>query len=198
MLVHQDVANEDYKGGLFGYFVDEAVKGGGNLTVELLYKTLQRLRALRQSWPQELRLQLDNTCSDNKNKTVLGFLGWLVATGTFAKVTLSFLPVGHTHEDIDAVFGVIARRLRKIGAIGTLSKLMDIVFNCLQPEEGAKSSWKPSANMERIRATHDWGSWLKLCCEHATKLNLEQNRAKDTVPLRPFSHYALTTGDGLT
>ena len=50
-------------------------------------------------------VQLDNTSSENKNRGTFGYFGALVATGTFKKVVLSFLPVGHTHEDIDAIFG---------------------------------------------------------------------------------------------
>ena len=35
---------------------------------------------------------------------ILGFLCLLVELGIFIKIKLSFLVVGHTHEDIDQVF----------------------------------------------------------------------------------------------
>ncbi|WAR06068.1 hypothetical protein MAR_021437, partial [Mya arenaria] len=40
----------------------------------------------------------------NKNRYMLGFLAMLVHLGVFRKIKLSFLMVGHTHEDIDQLF----------------------------------------------------------------------------------------------
>ena len=46
----------------------------------------------KQSLPAHLHVQLDNAAADNKNHTVMGFLGHLVGLGIFTKVTVS-LPV---------------------------------------------------------------------------------------------------------
>lgn len=43
---------------------------------------------------------------------MLQFLSTYVWLGTFRDVVVNFLPVGHTHEDIDGMFGCFARRLR--------------------------------------------------------------------------------------
>ncbi len=53
-------------------------------------------------------LQLDNTSSTNKNNIQIAFNAALVELGIFKEVWLSFLPVGHTHEDIDQMFSCIA------------------------------------------------------------------------------------------
>jgi hypothetical protein len=58
-------------------------------------------------------LQVDN-CGENKNRILFSFLTHLVRTGTFQKVKVGFLMVGHTHEDIDQFFSVIAKHLRKV------------------------------------------------------------------------------------
>ena len=55
---------------------------------------------------------MDNTSSDNKNKMTIVFGQMLVASGLCGEVNFNFLPVGHTHEDIDQAFSVIAFRLR--------------------------------------------------------------------------------------
>jgi len=44
---------------------------------------------------------------------VLGYLEWLVAKRVVRKIVYSRLPTGHTHEDIDAMFGVIWRYFRE-------------------------------------------------------------------------------------
>ena len=43
---------------------------------------------------------------------MVGYLACLVAWGLTREVTLSYLPVGHTHEDIDQFFSHLATWLR--------------------------------------------------------------------------------------
>jgi hypothetical protein len=61
--------------------------------------------------PPVLNVQLDNACSNNKNQYVFSFFSLLVQKGVFRKVYINFLLVGHTHEDIDAMFGRSSYRL---------------------------------------------------------------------------------------
>jgi hypothetical protein len=59
-----------------------------------------------------LNVQLDNACSDNKNRYVFSFFSLLVQKGVFRVVYINFLLIGHTHEDIDAMFGRWSYRLQ--------------------------------------------------------------------------------------
>ena len=43
---------------------------------------------------------------------VFGFLHYLVLKGVFDNIYVSFLPVGHTHEDIDQMFSRFAMYLK--------------------------------------------------------------------------------------
>jgi hypothetical protein len=61
--------------------------------------------------PPVLNVQLDNAYSDNKNRYVFSFFSLLVQKGVFREVYVNFLLVGHTHEDIDAMFGRWSYRL---------------------------------------------------------------------------------------
>jgi hypothetical protein len=65
------------------------------------------------SFPPVLNLQLDNACLNNKNRYTLCFFSLLVAKGVFQEVYVSFMSVGHIHDDIDALFGWWSMRLRK-------------------------------------------------------------------------------------
>lgn len=62
--------------------------------------------------PQELYIQLDNTSKDNKNRFFLAFCDLMVHIGLFNRVTVNFLPVGHTHEDIDRKFSRVSVYLK--------------------------------------------------------------------------------------
>ena len=62
--------------------------------------------------PKKLFLQLDNSAKDNKNRYVMAFCSLLTTRRVFKEVTVGFLIVGHTHEDIDAHFSYLSKLLK--------------------------------------------------------------------------------------
>jgi hypothetical protein len=54
--------------------------------------------------PPILNVQMDNAAGDNKNRFVFYFWSLLVAKRIFREVYVNFMLVGHTHDDIDALF----------------------------------------------------------------------------------------------
>ena len=62
--------------------------------------------------PKKLFLQLDNLVKDNKNRYVMAFCSLLTARRVFKEVTVGFLIVGHTHEDINAHFSYLSKHLK--------------------------------------------------------------------------------------
>lgn len=98
------------------YMIPHTYKGGSNVTIHCLNESLKRMQAAYKDrglqWPTTWCLQLDNTTKENKNQFVLAWLQMPVDTHVFDEILVSFLPVGHTHEDIDQRFSVISRALR--------------------------------------------------------------------------------------
>ena len=82
-----------------------------------------------QSLPPVLVLQLDNASGDNKNRWVFAFCSLLIYKGIFREVYINFLIVGHTHEDIDAMFGRWSERL-KTNNYPTVPRLMKSFMEC--------------------------------------------------------------------
>jgi hypothetical protein len=60
--------------------------------------------------PDTLYHQIDGG-SENVNKTTLAICELMIATKMVRKIVLTRLPPGHTHEDIDARFGVLWRSM---------------------------------------------------------------------------------------
>jgi len=56
---------------------------------------------------------MDNATGDNKNRYVYCFWSLLVAKKIFREVYVNFMIVGHTHDDIDALFGRWSMVLKK-------------------------------------------------------------------------------------
>ena len=64
-LVHQNKEDTRNAGSAFDYFIDDVVKGGGNVNVDVIWRTLCKLQNLREIWAEELHVQLDSTTKDN-------------------------------------------------------------------------------------------------------------------------------------
>ena len=101
-----------------------------NLAVECLHHTLLKLEKRNKTLPRVLYLQLDNG-PDQKSRQFLSFIAYLVHMKVFDKIKVSYLVVGHTHEDIDQYFSCISRYIRKfLGEVFTISAFLEAIRNC--------------------------------------------------------------------
>jgi hypothetical protein len=91
--------------------LSQALLNGANMCDGSL-PPLPATLVLRVPLPPVLNIQLDNACFDNKNRYVFSFFYLLVHKGVFREVYINFLLVGHTHEDIDAMFARWSYKLR--------------------------------------------------------------------------------------
>jgi hypothetical protein len=66
-----------------------------------------------QPLPPVLHVQMDNSWRENKNRYVFCFWSLLVARRIVKEVVVSFMIVGHTHDDLDASFGRWSMHLRE-------------------------------------------------------------------------------------
>ena len=82
------------------------IRTGANLAIHTFLCTLEDTLKEEGCLPDTIFLQIDGG-SENTAKCVLGVCELLVARRVTKKLVLSRLIVGHTHEDIDAVFAKI-------------------------------------------------------------------------------------------
>jgi hypothetical protein len=115
------------------------IKADTNLQCQCLALEIERrqLEVLgdttgKKCFPRQLRLRADGG-PDMTSDAFMAFLNYLVAVGIFDTVSFNRLPVGHTHEDIDAMFGTIWTNLRN-----------ETIITFQQWEELAKNSFNDS------------------------------------------------------
>ena len=65
-----------------------------------------------QPLPPLLHIQMDNSSRKNKNRYIFCFWSLLVARRIVKELVVSFMIVGHTHDDINALFGRRSMELR--------------------------------------------------------------------------------------
>lgn len=114
------------------YTMTAEFETGANHIVEALHRTLSS-KALGSKLQGKLFLQVDNCTRENKNSFLFCYLECLVAWGVYEEIFVSFLPIGHTHSDIDQAFSCTSRRL-KFNNAATMEDLHDELRKSFTPE----------------------------------------------------------------
>jgi len=101
-----------------------------NLTITIIHDVPSHWS---RNLPEVLYLQLDNTCRENNNQVVFGYLNMLVELRIFQKVKVGFLLVGHIHDHIDQMFSHFSVTLRR-KEVGSLPLLIECIKKSYMPE----------------------------------------------------------------
>ncbi|KAK3735320.1 hypothetical protein QZH41_018723 [Actinostola sp. cb2023] len=131
--------------------------------------------------PGTINIQLDNTCKENKNQFVFSFLSYLVETEVFDKIEVSFLPVGHTHIDVDQMFSRLSVAISRRGA-KTYQDLLRHIRICHNQNQGEVNQEGAKPQFARIDNVYAIREWLQPCC-------------KEMHALRDFHQFAFVRND---
>jgi hypothetical protein len=116
--------------GFFIYRTVGNVKKSPDLSMYCILSQLECWVERNKRFPEELLIQVDGG-SENANKTLLAMLELLVTKRLVRVIQFSRLPVGHTHEDIDACFAQVWSLSRGSSCL-TLDEYRDKITNRLK------------------------------------------------------------------
>lgn len=122
------VINHGRPNKLFLLTMADNFESGANHIIESFHRALNGFEGVL---PRSAFIQLDNCTKENKNRYFFSFLEFLILAEVFDEVEVGFLPVGHTHEDIDQAFSCTADQLRSNDAItlGEMHEQLGNVYN---------------------------------------------------------------------
>ena len=80
----------------------------------------------------EVHLRADNCTGQNKNRYMMAYLCYRILCDLHKKITISFLPVGHTKFFLDMGFGLFKRRFR-VSDANTVEDIAKCVTESSQP-----------------------------------------------------------------
>eukprot|EP00808_Paulinella_micropora_P001892 g15378.t1 len=96
-----------------------------------------------------LRIHLDNPTSENKHQFLFALGGWYLWKRWFAKVLFTFLPVGHTSNEVDS-------------SVFRTEKCEDMDITCLPDVfEAARRALPPPNQLIYLKSVLDFRSWLQ-------------------------------------
>ena len=124
--------------GVFNYIVPGNVPHTMDVIFTIFLKVLQEIGLTEVSRMKRIFLQLDNTWADNKTVTSFALLSLIAELGILPPVEIGCLPVGHTHADVDQMFGVLARHLKRLPA-NSLEQLQAAVLQSYSTFEEGKA-----------------------------------------------------------
>ena len=143
---------------------DENVKKNSETQIELIMRGLQALHDSFQQLPAGMHLQQDNCFREGKNQYVAAMAMLLVATGTFRWISLGFLRKAHSHEDVDQVFGQVARMLRG-KCFNSPEELIQLLRTCagsdLSKSPQGKRFRGTTACVFKLDQVAQWKPWVR-------------------------------------
>ena len=144
------------------FIAQETLSHGSNAYVEVLCQLLDQVaelcRVQGRRFPVHLVLQADNTVAQTKNQYAAAFCSQLVGMQKFSTVTLNFLMVGHTHEDIDQLFAMICQYVIRRHRWQTPDEFRRIVQESLAQKVTEKGE---VLVVRGLRCIRDYSAWLE-------------------------------------
>jgi hypothetical protein len=103
------------------------IRQGHNTTIQAIFKVLAYIKKKDGKIPKTLIVSLDNTTKQNKGKFVACFIWLLVHYKVVVEAKVLYLPVGHTHEEVDQFFSRLSMYLRLNDALSR-KQLAECIF----------------------------------------------------------------------
>ena len=117
---------------------DENVKKNSASQTEQLVRSLSNLLTTTSQLPLHLHCQTDNCFREGKNQFVSAFMMMAVVLKIFRSTSQGYLRKAHSHEDVDQVFGQVARLLQG-KAVATADAMVDLL-NALTKRQGTSTT----------------------------------------------------------
>ena len=117
--------------GNYFYLAQPYLPGNANFNLHCLHATLikqfDRVQKGEIPHPRVGHIQVDGG-TDNKCEAFFKYCAWLIMVGAFEHLTVSFLLVGHTHDDYDGQFVPITWALRHsvVNSIYDLKRIIEV------------------------------------------------------------------------
>ena len=103
-------------------------ENGSNLVVTVIHKLIEDFLKDHKKLPRTLHINTDNCARENKNRYVFGYLAALIELQIFTEITIDFMLVGHTGNNVDQLFSCLAKVFKE-NEMSSVNDLIDKIVN---------------------------------------------------------------------
>ena len=140
------------------YIMDSDQFKGANMEATVISRTLdivnERLQVQGAAMPRSLVVAADNTVKEAKNQTFLSFLGFEKASEKFDSVEAEYMKSGHTHNEQDQRFSVVAGVVSSAPVLENKEEFRDYMQAHIPPVKGRE------VIVEILPVVWDFEQWL--------------------------------------
>ncbi|CAE7419605.1 unnamed protein product [Symbiodinium sp. CCMP2592] len=128
------------------------VSADSSRTTEIIMHTLQRLqRDMVDLRACQLVIQSDNCSKEGKNNTLLRTLSGLVSSRRLGRCELRYLESGHSHEDVDAWFGLLAGFIEQHQEVDSPEAFVDLLNAFLHAQPRPHEQDRAVVKLDQVR-----------------------------------------------
>ena len=150
---------------------DEDMKKNSESQLEMLARALSQMHNTFGRLPLCFHLQQDNCFREGKNQYMASFALMLTILGVFRATSLGFLRTAHSHEDVDQVFGQVARLLMG-KCFGTANEMVNLLNETARQRGAATSSASriqgsscKAYKLDEVTCWKEWVSQIGIVCK---------------------------------
>ena len=145
-------------GKLVALFLTESdMPKDANFCIECVCATLNLASKLMDLSRTDVVVQCDNTPRELKNGFFLRLCAALVSNKTVKSMGVSCLRTGHSHEDIDQLFGQIAQKVARLKSVPSSEVFMDHLRQICNELDRKHEAGRFVFKLDQVR---DWRPWL--------------------------------------
>jgi len=148
------------------HVMDECTRHDSSCVTEIIARGLERVQEICQrrgrGVPTRLVVCGDNTVRELKNQINLTYISALVSKRKMRLSALAFLRKSHTHDRLDQIFGILARRIASEDRLMDPSDTIRIITTELS-RPGLRS-WignSTELHVQKLDAVRDWKTHLQ-------------------------------------
>ena len=145
--------------------MDETFKHDSACVIQLISECLEKVaehcKSLKRPMPSNMVVLADNTVRENKNQHLFKYMSLLCAKNKMRCASMLFLRAHHTHDAIDQLWGILARRIANSDRLLEPAAVVQVLREELERRSVKDWLGVHKINVSKLDAARNWQEHLR-------------------------------------